>query len=89
MGEMGTYHLLKRGGADAGGMLAMPPGAEGPSSWLPYVAVDDVDSTTDRVEELGGRIFVPPSDIPGVGRFSVTADPTGASIALYKPAAGE
>lgn len=89
MGEMGTYHLLKRGGADAGGMLTMPQGAEGPSSWLPYVAVEDVDGTTDRVGELGGRIFVPPSDIPGVGRFSVTADPTGASIALYKPAAGE
>jgi hypothetical protein len=27
-----------------------------------------------------------PTDIPNIGRFSVIADPTGASIALFKGA---
>lgn len=81
MGETGTYHLLKTG-KDRAGMIAMPAEAEGPPAWLPYVLVADVDATRRRVEELGGRIFVPPRDIPGVGRFTVTADPTGAAIAF-------
>lgn len=87
MGEMGTYHLFKRDiggtGKDAGGMLQKPPGSSGPS-WLPYVGVEDVDATAARVEPLGGKIWVPPTDIPNIGRFAVTSDPTGAFIAMYK-----
>jgi predicted enzyme related to lactoylglutathione lyase len=53
-----------------------------PSHWMPYVAVNDVDASVKRVEELGGKVCVPPSDIPNVGRFSVITDPTGATISL-------
>ena len=53
-----------------------------PSHWMTYVAVDDVDATVKRVEELGGKTCVPPQDIPHVGRFSVITDPTGANIAV-------
>jgi len=53
-----------------------------PSHWMAYVAVDDVDSTVKRVEELGGKICMPPHDIPHVGRFSVITDPTGANISI-------
>jgi uncharacterized protein len=85
MGEMGTYYLFKRdNGKDAGGMLQKPPGSGGPSSWLPYVGVEDVDATAARVEPLGGKVWVPPTDIPNIGRFAVTSDPTGAFIAMYK-----
>ncbi|HEX9945336.1 MAG TPA: VOC family protein [Thermoanaerobaculia bacterium] len=85
MGEMGTYHLFKRAGGskDAGGMLKKPDGTA-PSSWLPYVSVEDVDATAARIEPLGGRIWVQPRDIPGVGRFAVASDPTGAYFALFR-----
>jgi len=90
MGPMGTYHIFKRGEKMEAGALQKPEGQGGPSAWLPYIAVDDVDATAARVEGLGGKIFVPPTDIPDVGRFSVLADPTGASIALLQalPMAG-
>jgi predicted enzyme related to lactoylglutathione lyase len=55
---------------------------DAPSHWMSYVAVTDVDATAQRVEELGGKICVPPTDIPKVGRFCVITDPTGATISL-------
>jgi hypothetical protein len=87
--EGGPYTLFKRKdtGKDAGGMLPKPPGSEGPSSWLPYVAVPDAGGTARRVRELGGKIWVEPMDVAGIGRFLVTGDPTGAMIAFLQPSA--
>lgn len=87
MGEMGTYHLFKRldTGTDAGGMMQKPQGDPGPSSWLPYIQVESADATAARVQELGGKVWVQPADIPGVGRFTVTSDPAGAFIAFLQP----
>jgi uncharacterized protein len=85
MGDFGTYYLFKRldTGKDAGGMLQKPD--EGPSSWLPYIQVESADATAARTEELGGKVWVQPADIPGVGRFTVTSDPQGAYIAFLQP----
>ena len=74
----------RREAGDVGGIGATPPGT--PSQWLPYVAVADVDATAKRVPMLGGTIHVPPTDIPNIGRFCVLADPTGATIAIYRSA---
>ncbi len=84
MGEMGQYTIFKRGEKDAAGLMQMPPEAGMPSLWIPYIGTDDVDGAAGRVEGLGGGIAVPPSDIPGIGRFSVAADITGATFALFK-----
>jgi predicted enzyme related to lactoylglutathione lyase len=81
-----VYTVFKRGETDAGGMLEMPEAADGPSNWLVYVAVDDVDAIAARIEELGGCIYVRPQDIPGIGRFAVAADPGGAVFAVYRKA---
>lgn len=58
--------------------------ADAPSHWISYVAVDDVDASASRTEELGGKVVVQPMDIPNVGRFCLINDPTGASISLIK-----
>jgi len=47
-----------------------------------YIAVDDVDALVKKTEELGGKVSVPPMDVPEVGRMAVITDPTGASISL-------
>jgi hypothetical protein len=52
------------------------------SHWMSYVAVDNVDDAASRVFDLGGKICVPPMDIPNVGRFCVVSDPTGATLSL-------
>jgi predicted enzyme related to lactoylglutathione lyase len=85
MGEAGTYTMFLEDGKDRAGAMAMPSKAEGARPhWLPYVAVSDVDEAAGRIEELGGAIHCPPTDIPGVGRFAVGADPTGASFAVFR-----
>jgi hypothetical protein len=84
---MGAYHILKSGDAHVGGVMQMPPGAPAKPHWLSYVATGDVDKTAAKATKLGAKSCVPPTDIPGIGRFSVLADPQGAVFALYKPAA--
>jgi predicted enzyme related to lactoylglutathione lyase len=70
-------------GRSIGGIFQMTAEfGEAPSHWMSYVAVADVDATARRVEELGGKLYMPPRDIPKVGRFCIINDPTGATIAL-------
>ena len=78
-----TYTMLKAGDRDVGGMMAIPAEAQGmPPAWGSYVTVDDVDKQAMLAEKLGGRIIVPPSDIPNVGRFAVISDPQGALLSM-------
>jgi len=84
MGPGDTYHILSRGGVDRGGVTSrLAPGA--PPHWLPYVVVDDTDETIARAKNLGATIPMAPEYIPGVGRFGVLQDPTGAALAIMKP----
>lgn len=72
-----------------GGVMQLPADAKKmglPPSWMAHVAVDDVDKTVAKAKELGGKVHQPPTDIPKVGRFSVIADPQGASLSVFKPA---
>lgn len=75
-------------GGHVGGMMRMTPdmlsGGARPA-WLMYVHVEDVDATVAQARELGAPVFVPPTDIPGVGRFSLMADPQGATFYVMRP----
>jgi len=78
-----VYNEIVVGGQSVGGVYKMGPEfGQTPSHWMAYVAVDDVDAKARQVWELGGKVCVPPTDIPNVGRFCVVNDPTGATIAL-------
>jgi predicted enzyme related to lactoylglutathione lyase len=78
-----VYTEIVAGGEHVGGMYKMGTEYGGaPSHWMSYVAVDDVDARAAQVTELGGKVCVPPMDIPNVGRFCVINDPTGATISL-------
>jgi predicted enzyme related to lactoylglutathione lyase len=84
-----AYTLFTVGGKGACGLMALPEAARqagAPPHWLGYVAVADVDGTAARIRAAGCTEYVAPSDIPEVGRFSVFADPQGASLALFHAA---
>jgi len=88
MGEA-TYTVVSAGGTDIGGIMHTPPAAKGmPPTWGAYVTVDNVDSRATQAKKLGGEILVPPTDIPGVGRFAVIQDPQGATLSLITYARG-
>ncbi len=81
--ETFEYNLVKVDGTEVGGIMAVPPQAQGmPPCWGAYVTVDDVDAAAAKVRDLGGHIVVPLKDIPGVGRFCVIQDPQGAALTL-------
>jgi hypothetical protein len=89
MGPMGTYTLFQRAGEDkegnAAGMMKLSPDMQGvPPHWLAYFAVADCDASAKKVGELGGKVVVPPTDIPNIGRFAIAQDPQGATFALFK-----
>jgi predicted enzyme related to lactoylglutathione lyase len=66
-----------------GGMMQHPiPGA--PSSWLPYVLVDDVNAANKKVVSLGGKVMKDTQEVPNMGWFSIILDPTGAALGLWQ-----
>jgi hypothetical protein len=80
-----TYTEWQQGGVSIGGMMKIPKEwGPVPPNWLVYFAVTDCDATAKKTGELGGGTIVPPTDIPGAGRFSVLRDPQGAVFAIYR-----
>lgn len=81
--EMAPYTVFEVKGRGNAGLMPIPEGVPNPrSSWVPYFAVTDTDATVKKATELGATIHWPPTDIPSVGRFSVIADPQGATFAV-------
>lgn len=79
----GGYTMASIGDKDVAGIMPVPANMEGmPPTWGAYVTVDDVDSVVARAEKLGGKVCLPPQDIPEVGRFSCIQDPQGATLML-------
>lgn len=93
--ETGPYTLFKFGASDIAGSLPLPDEPESgieaeteaektPACWLTYIFAADIDDRAQRAEALGARTWVTPRDIPGIGRFSIHADPAGALFGLMR-----
>ncbi|MEC7522654.1 MAG: VOC family protein [Myxococcota bacterium] len=80
----GPYFIFKNGEKMRGGMMKAPSD-EMPSVWLQYVTVDDADATLARAERNGATPLGEPMTVPGVGRFAMFADPTGAVLGVITP----
>jgi predicted enzyme related to lactoylglutathione lyase len=81
------YSLFTVADLPVAGLMNMPEDGRktgAPPHWIGYVRVDDVDTVVDRVKQLGGAVHVPPTDVPGISRFSIVADPQMATLALVK-----
>ena len=81
------YSLFTVADLPVAGFMNMPEDGQKTGAaprWIGYVRVDDVDSVVDRVKQLGGAVHVPPTDVPGISRFSIVADPQMATLALVK-----
>ncbi|UGY11109.1 VOC family protein [Phyllobacterium pellucidum] len=81
------YTLLNVGAAPVAGLMTIPDDC-GPvmkPAWTGYIWAQDVDAKAKEVEQLGGKVYRAPADIPNVGRFAVVADPQGATFQLFAP----
>ena len=78
----GTFTIWLNGDNRNGGMMALPPDS-GPPHWLAYFTVEDLEAACARVGERGGRVVLPPTEIPA-GRIAVAHDPQGAHFAFWE-----
>lgn len=88
MGEAGSYSMLKLGDGGIGGAYTLRPDQRSngvPPHWALYVRAEDVDASTKRAAELGGKPCMPPFDVSDFGRMAVIGDPTGAMFCLWQP----
>ena len=81
------YTMIGVGEGTGGGMMKNPvPGI--PSHWMPYVLVEDVNTSTKKAISLGAKVVKEVTEVPGMGWFSVITDPTGAALGLWQTKEG-
>jgi uncharacterized protein len=81
-----TYKLLTSSDAPVAGLMELPEEGRRMGAtprWVGYVAVEDIDAAAGRLEKLGGRVLVPPTD-SNIGRVSIVADAQAATLALVE-----
>jgi len=86
-GDM-DYRMIAAPDGLVGGLFGLPAvalenGAQ--PGWVFYVSVDDLDGAIGRIESAGGGLIMPPSEIPGTGRFAFVTDPQGAPFYIMTP----
>ncbi len=83
----GTYTIAMADGQMVGGIFDVT--AAGlplqPDVWFTYFAVDDLDAALARLKQAGGTVTREPRETPGVGRWAIVTDATGASFSLMTP----
>ena len=77
-----SYTVIKVGTGTGGGIMKQVPG--GPSGWLAYVEVDDIQAATAKAKSLGGKVMKDVTEVMGMGWLSFIQDPTGAVLGLWK-----
>jgi uncharacterized protein len=83
LGDDSIYHLLVKNGVPRAGVVQIPWENVKPN-WVPYIAVEDVDAVTAKVEALGGRLLIEPDPNIRAGRVAIIADPSGAVFAIQQ-----
>jgi hypothetical protein len=81
-----NYGVFKVGDVGVAGLMPFPEEmkAGGPAVWNGYIAVEDVDAVAAQIRSEGGAVYRGPTEVPGVIKFAVVADPQGAVFIIAK-----
>ncbi len=79
------YTLYSSGDGEVGGGFFNPP-AGVPRMITNYITVSDLEASTKKVAELGGKVCTDRMEVPGMGWFRIVNDPEGNSMGLWQPA---
>jgi len=82
MGPAGVYTIFRLQGKDCAAACTVKE--HEPPNWAIYIATDNVDESTGRVTELGGKVLMEPFDVPPSGRMSVVLDPSNVCFCLWQ-----
>lgn len=82
------YRYWRHAGEDVGGLMALPDEARAAGArpaWFPYLHEPQVEARIATVAAAGGAVYMPATEVPGVGRFAMLADPQGAAFYVMAP----
>jgi len=82
------YGLVETGGGPRGINGGVGPGHDGNNRVSVYAEVEDLQATLDRVERLGGKTVLGPTEVPGGPKLAMFADPAGNITGLLLAKAG-
>lgn len=82
MPDMGMYAMVDAASSGVAGGIGQEP--TGTARTTVYVQVPDLQATLDKAVALGGKVAMPPTDIPGVVSLAQFTDPDGNLIGLVK-----
>ncbi|HVB11297.1 MAG TPA: VOC family protein [Bacillota bacterium] len=82
MASMGNYALIDGGSSGLGGGIGEEMG--GGARVTIYVQVPDLHAALDKAASLGGKVLMPPMDVPGGPRIAMFADPEGNTTGLMQ-----
>jgi uncharacterized protein len=71
-----NYRLVDTGGQGINGGI-LEPQESWPGNMTFYVDVEDLDASTQKIKEAGGKMIVEKMQVPGAGTFSLFEDPEG------------
>lgn len=73
------YHLFKLDDRIHAGMMQMDDSwGDVPPNWAVYFMTEDIEATSNKASELGGRLLVPVTQAGEMGKFAVIQDPQSA-----------
>jgi uncharacterized protein len=81
------YTLVSVAGKQVAGLMTLPADAAQNGAqpcWMGYIGVANCDAAAAHAQAAGARLFHPPQDIPGVGRFATLMDPQGAAFMAFQ-----
>ena len=86
-----AYTLIRHNGQLIGGMVDTVAlnGRSDISQWVVLMAVEDLDARMKAVEESGGEIVAPPTDLQARGRLALVRDAEGALLGLLETRDGD
>jgi predicted enzyme related to lactoylglutathione lyase len=71
------YGMVDTEGGPGGINGGVGPAHDGNKRVSVYAQVEDLQAALDRVERLGGKTILPPSEVPGGPKLAMFADPAG------------
>lgn len=84
------YRMVETGGEGGiNGGIMKPQDGPWPGNLALYIDVDDLASYRDRIVKAGGKIIVERMEVPGMGAYSLFADPDGRVSGMWQRAKAE
>ena len=77
-------YVLQSGDYARAGIGELKKRPDAHPTWLGYIRVEDVSSTVERAQALGGKVLLAPSPANLDGDLAIVADPTGTPIGLLR-----